>query len=223
MEKIFNKEIINKYINDKGFREYFSNHFDTNVYLVKYKQNEIIINLGDEADTLYYLLKGKCQVNAINKDGKLIVINTINPSSLVGEIELINEDSSFLVKTIEESLLFALPYDTCKKRLLSDANFLLHLCELLSEKERNQAIKLTQINSLPLENRLAAFILDNAIKDKLSLRKTIIAESLGVSYRHLEKVMKDFVLEGILKKDKFIYTILNKKKLLILAEKLDIF
>ena len=57
----------------------------------------------------------------------------------------------------------------------------------------------------------------------ITLKKTIIAESLGVSYRHLEKVMNDFVLEGILKKERLVYTIIDKKALLDKAAVLDIF
>lgn len=223
MEKIFDKKIISKYLNNKSYRNYFSNEFDKDVYLVKYKQNERIINQGDEATTLYFLLEGKCRVFAINKEGKLLVINIIIAPALVGEIELISEDDSFFVETIEKSILLALPYENCKDRLLKDNKFLYHLCESLIEKEREHALNLTQVSSYPLENRLAKFLIENAYNNKITLKKTVIAESLGVSYRHLEKVMNDFVLEGILKKERLVYTIINKKALLAKAAVLDIF
>ena len=223
MEKIFNKKIISKYLNNKSYRNYFSSEFDEYVYLIKYKQNERIINQGDEVTTLYFLIEGKCRVFAINKEGKVLVINTIVAPALIGEIELIGEDVSFFVETIEKSNLLALPYENCKEKLLKDNNFLYHLCESLIEKEREHALNLTQVTSFPLENRLAKFLNDNAYNNKITLKKTIIAESLGVSYRHLEKVMNDFVLEGILKKERLVYTIVNKKALLDKAAVLDIF
>lgn len=223
MKKIYDKKLIQKYLKHPVYKKYFSDHFDDDVYLVETKANETLIYQGDESTTLYFLVEGRCRVTAINGNGKLFVINTIEAPDLVGEIELISEDDSFSVETIEKSKLLALPYDKCKKKLLKDNYFLLSLCELIIEKERRHAIKLTQVNSFPLENRLAEFLLDNQINNEISLKKTIIAESLGVSYRHLEKVMNDFVINKILKKDKFVYTIINKKKLIDLASVLDIF
>lgn len=223
MEKIFDKKIISKYLNNKSYRNYFSSEFDKYVYLVKYKQNEKIINQGDEATTLYLLIEGKCRVFAINKEGKVLVINTIVAPALIGEIELIGEDDPFFVEAIEKSTLLALPYKDVKNKLLKDNKFLNQLCIDLIEKEREHALNLTQVSSYPLENRLAKFLNENAYNNKITLKKTIIAESLGVSYRHLEKVMNDFVLEGILKKERLVYTIIDKKALLDKAAVLDIF
>ncbi|MBR0462569.1 MAG: transcriptional regulator YeiL [Erysipelotrichaceae bacterium] len=223
MEKIYEKNVIRQYLNRKGYRNWFSHDFDDAAYLVRCRHNEILIRQGDEADTLYYLVKGKCRATAVNSEGKLCVINTITAPNLIGEIEFISEDDSFSVEAVEDSLLIALPYEACRDMLLNDPKFLFHLCELLTEKEREHAIKLTQAASFPLENRLAQFLLENAINKEISLRKTVIAESLGVSYRHLEKVMKDFVEQGILKKEKFVYTITDEKELLDKASALDIF
>ncbi len=178
---------------------------------------------GDEATVLYFLVEGRCRAMSVNQDGKVFVLNIINAPSLVGEIELITEDDSFSVETIDRSLLIALPFETCREKLLKDSTFLLRLCELLTEKEREHALKLAQVSSFPLENRLASFILDNSFHDRLSLRKTVIAESLGVSYRHLEKVMKDLVEDGILAKERFVYTIIDRHRLIEKASVLDLF
>ncbi|MBR2578376.1 MAG: transcriptional regulator YeiL [Erysipelotrichaceae bacterium] len=223
MEKIYDKEKIRSYLDHKGYRHYFAEDFDDAAYLVKCRPDEYLIHQGDEADTLYYLMKGKCRATAVNSEGRLLVINTIVAPNLVGEIEFISEDDSFSVEVMEESLLIALPYKACRRQLLKDPKFLFRLCELLTDKEREHAIRLTQAASFPLENRLAQFLLENAVDKRISLKKTVIAESLGVSYRHLEKVMKDFVNEGTLKKEKFIYTIIDEDELMDKASALDIF
>ena len=187
MERIYAKQEISRYLHHKGYRSYFSRDFDDAAYLVRCHQGEFLIHQGDEADTLYYLMQGRCRATAVNSEGKLLVVNTIVAPNLLGEIEFISEDDSFSIEVMEESLLIALPYDACRKKLMNDPEFLFHLCELLAEKEREHAIRLTQAASSPLENRLAQFLLENVVKRKISLRKTVIAESLGVSYRHLEK------------------------------------
>lgn len=223
MEKICEKDRISEYLNDRSYRNWFPDLSDNYVYLIKTKPSEKLIGQGDEADTLYYLVKGRCRISSIDQEGKTFILNIINAPNLVGEIELITEDVSFSVETIDSCILIALPYAHYRDLLLKDSTFLLRLCELLTEKEREHALKLAQVSSFPLENRLAAFILENSFDDRISLKKTIIAQSLGVSYRHLEKVMKDFVEEGILKKDRFIYTIVKKSALIDKASVLDLF
>ncbi len=223
MEKIYDKEKIKEYLNDRSYRNWFSDIFDDHVYLIKTKPSEKLIDQGEEATTLYYLVKGRCRVSSMDQEGKTFILNIINAPNLVGEIELITEDVSFSVETIDSCILIALPYASCRDTLLKDSTFLLRLCELLTEKEREHALKLAQVGSYPLENRLAAFILENSFNDRISLKKTIISQSLGVSYRHLEKVMKDLVDEGTLKKDRLVYTVINKSVLIEKASVLDLF
>ena len=223
MEKIYDQNIIRKYLNTKGYRNYLSEEFDPYACVIRTGPNEILISQGDEAVNLYYLVEGRCRVKTVNQEGKSFILNSIIAPALVGEIELITEDVSFSVETIDRCILIALPFASCREKLLKDGRFLLRLCELLTEKEREHALKLVQYTSYPLENRLSAFILENVVNDRLSIKKTVIAESLGVSYRHLETVMKEFTEKGILKKNKLIYTITNKDELTRKAEVLDIF
>ena len=223
MEKIYDKEMMKEYLNDKSYRNWFSALSDDHVCLIETNPLEKLIGQGDEADTLYYLVKGRCRVSSTDQEGKTFILNIINAPNLVGEIELISEDASFSVETIDSCILIALPYVYYRDLLLKDSTFLLRLCELLTEKEREHALKLAQVSSYPLANRLAEFILENSFNNRISLKKTIIAQSLGVSYRHLEKVMKDFVEEGILKKERSVYTIIDKGALIDKAAVLDLF
>ena len=71
--------------------------------------------------------------------------------------------------------------------------------------------------------RLARFILDNSDGKTLSIRKVTIAESLGISYRHLEKLMNDLCTQKILEKIKLRYKIIDIKRLEELSSKLDVF
>ncbi len=223
MEKIYDQNIVKTYLSNRHYRHWFSDDFDDCAYIVKTEANETIIHQGEEGTTLYFLIEGRCRVQSYNQEGNVFIINTINAPEPVGEIELISGDDSFSVETVERSVLIALPFSHCRQKLLKDSRFLLYLCELLSEKERRHALKLGQLASFPLVNRLSEFILDNASEGKLSLKKTVIAESLGVSYRHLEKVMKDLTEANILAKNKKVYTINDRKKLEEKAAVLDIF
>ena len=191
MKVIKDKEIIKKYLNDADYRKLFPKQIDKYGRLVIFDSMETILYQGQDSEYLYYLFKGKCKVLAYMENGKAIVIKNAEAPCLIGEIELFNEDSSFSVETLSECTAIMFPLEECKQILLNDQKFLLENCRILAKKERNTAFELSRNMSFPLINRLARFILDNSVNNVMNIKKTMIAESLGVSYRHLEKVMND--------------------------------
>ena len=85
----------------------------------------------------------------------------------------------------------------CKQSLLGDAFFLRRLCSDLIYKERTEALLLVRSFTYPFENRLAKFILDNCQENYFLIKKVQIAESLGVSYRHVETIMRALLRKNI--------------------------
>ncbi|ELN4630730.1 TPA: helix-turn-helix domain-containing protein, partial [Escherichia coli] len=82
-------------------------------------------------------------------------------------------------------------------------------------------VSLTQNQSFPLVNRLAAFILLSQEGDLYHEKHTQAAEYLGVSYRHLLYVLAQFINDGLLIKSKKGYLIKNRKQLSGLALEMD--
>jgi len=100
----------------------------------------------------------------------------------------------------------------------------LKICEYLGDK-LTDASNNSSINLLyPLENRLASYIVAFASTDNDNIKKLTfkesyseIAELLGTSYRHLNRTLNKFCLEGILTKFDRDYLIEDFNKLLYLA------
>jgi CRP/FNR family putative post-exponential-phase nitrogen-starvation transcriptional regulator len=115
----------------------------------------------------------------------------------------------------------ALPMKQYRPLLLEDATFLRHLCIALSRKNYRNIVSLTQNQSFPLINRLAAFILLTQNCDIYREKHTQAAEYMGVSYRHLLYVIAQFTHENVLIKQKAGFIIKNKKRLIDLALEMD--
>ena len=223
MQKIKKKKKIGKYLSLPAVRRYFPVELDEHFLLVSVQSGEQIIFQGERSEYLYFLLSGRCKVSAMMENGRTVIVNSLASPCLIGEIELINQDVPFSVESLTEALLLALPVQPCRKRLLESPQFLLQLCGDLVSKERTNAIRLAHYISFPLENRLAQFILNNSAEDGLRIKKTVIAESLGVSYRHLEKVMSDLVTRGVLSKNGKQYRIIRRPYLQQLADAMEVF
>ena len=95
------------------------------------------------------------------------------------------------------------------------------LCVALSQKNYRNIVSLTQNQSFPLVNRLAAFILLTQSGDVYDEKHTQAAEYMGVTYRHLLFVIAQFTREGLLQKQKTGYGIRNRKALVALAEEME--
>jgi CRP/FNR family putative post-exponential-phase nitrogen-starvation transcriptional regulator len=223
MKTIKNDRLFRQITCSQQYRQFFSEKTDRFAHAVRFSPGENVIFLGEKSEYLYYLYSGRCQVSAIMENGRTVIINTLNGPCLIGEIELIKNDSPFNVDALTECTCIAIDIGKCRDIILNDVSFLYHLCSSLVDKERKTALVLAHHISFPLEYRLAKFILDNSNGDVFRIKKTVISESLGVSYRHLEKIMKKLVDEGTLRKEKLTYYITRRDVLDKLVSSLNVF
>ncbi|MBQ1508325.1 MAG: cyclic nucleotide-binding domain-containing protein [Erysipelotrichaceae bacterium] len=221
MKEIRDDKRKQRILDSPGFRRYFTDRYDPFASLYRADQGEKILRQEEESHRIYYLVSGRCKVTFLQPNGKSVLLNILVPGDLIGEIELLEDIRCFSVDALEDLILISLRKDDVTALLNEDPHFLRELSRSISRKERNDIYRLLHALTYPLENRLAKFILDYAEGDRFSIRKTIISESLCVSYRHTEKVMKDFTDQGILDKKKRIYRILNRDALERLSRELE--
>ncbi|MGN1398419.1 MAG: cyclic nucleotide-binding domain-containing protein [Erysipelotrichaceae bacterium] len=198
-------------------QKYFSKEIVDNSKLIYVKSGETIISQQQKSKYLFYMLKGKCAVKVLMSNGKTLIVNTLKAPSLIGELELIRNISPFSVVALNNCQLLAIDLDKYKNYLVNDLHFMKALCYDLVGKERKETLKLINSFAFPFENRLAKFILDNRQYDCFSIKKVEIAESLGVSYRHVESLMNSFCQKGYLRKEKLTYWIIDEQALIELA------
>lgn len=220
MKIIENPVLLNHYLTAEPYTSYFHENLHACTQVFEYEAGEYILKQDTLPSHLFLMVFGRCCVRVLLANGKSVILQTLKAPCLIGEMELIQGVSSFTVQALAKSRMLALPLNQCKTYLLGDAYFLRRLCSDLILKERVEAFTLLHSFAYPLENRLAKFILDNRQENHFYIRKVLIAESLGVSYRHIGKVMGDFVARDYLSKQKFVYTIRDEKALTALAQEL---
>lgn len=222
MKIIIDSFLLNKYLTSVPYTNYFRENLHTYTQILEYEPGEIVVQQDTPPTSLYLMVTGRCCVRVLLANGKSIILRTLKAPCLIGEMELIQDVSSFTVQTLEKSRMLAISLRECKPYLLGDAYFLRRLCSDLILKERVEAFTLLHSFAYPLENRLARFILDNRQEKHFYIKKVLIAESLGVSYRHVGKVMNDFINKNYLSKKGLVYTITDEDALTALARELDV-
>lgn len=223
MKIIQNPTLLQQYLKSPPYLRYFRNAFWEGTHIAEYTAGEYVLCQSTPPEHLYLMLSGRCCVRFFLSNGKSAILQSLRAPCLIGDVELFQNTAPLLVQALEKCRMLAIPLEKCRPDLLQDTHFLRQVCADLIDKERREALTLIHTFSYPLENRLAKFILDNRQENRFYIRKSVVAESLGASYRHVETVMAAFVHKGFLSKEKLVYTITDEKSLALLSQELEPF
>lgn len=171
--------------------------------LLEYDPGEVIIAQGQPARYLCFLTDGRCCIQGNLANGNTIILDTNKAPCILGEMEFLDEqDSAFSVIAVNECRAFAFPMVLCRSYLNDNAGFLHELCLIIRRKENDKAVRIVETYGYTFEHRLASFLLENAGGDVVLIPKTVIAQSLGISYRQLNNVLNDLVDKGLIRKER---------------------
>ena len=223
MEKTKDRNALNREYETEFLKDLIPDEARPYGKLRKYSSGELLIEQGEEPENLFCLVRGRCCIHMYLSNGRKMILSSPEAPCLLGEMEIFDmSPTNFSVEALEDSTVIALPLKDVRDILLENNRFLRQLCLIIADKERSNSKKLMHAGGFPLENRLAGFILANSSGIVFRIKKVEIAETLGVSYRHLEKVMSDFVAAGYLRKEKLTYYIEDADALIGLADKLRV-
>ena len=225
MIKIEDTKKIEGYIKEYEMENLFSDNMKEYMTLYMFNKNEYICREAEHLDNIYFLVHGKAKVSKHLENGKSLLLCFYRPFTIIGDVEFIRNDvTDCSVQAIEPTYCIGINFNIVRSKLIKDCKFLLKTCEYLGDK-LTEGSNNSSINLLyPLENRLASYIVafantdnDNINKFKFKESYIEIAELLGTSYRHLNRTLNKFCIEGIIKKCDKKYVIEDFDKLLCLA------
>ena len=223
--KIEDPKKIEKFMEIYEMDKLFSDNMEEYMTLYMFNTNDYICREEEQLENMYFLVQGKAKVSKHLENGKSLLISFYRPLTIIGDVEFIGHKvTDCSVQAIEDTYCIGINFDIVRSKLIKDCKFLLNICRYLSDKLRDGSNN-SSINLLyPLENRLASYIVAFVNTNDDKVEKFIFKESyseiselLGTSYRHLNRILNKFCLEGILKKCDKEYVIEDYDKLLCLA------
>ncbi len=202
-------DLIIHYLKTNKMLEIFS-EIDTAYFQVNhFDKGKFICNIDDAMDRLYFVVKGKVKVYTITPEGKKLILRFINPLAVVGDIELIqNSKAHNVVEACSDVIAISISHAVIRNKLLHDPifmNFLLeNIANTLKISTRFKALNLLY----PVEVRVASYLLSistdsngNMYKKDLDATSiSSIADFIGVSYRHVIRVLQKLNTEKLIEK-----------------------
>lgn len=183
-----------------------------------YPANSILINEGDETDSLYVLLEGEVKVYASDENGKEVILNILGPGEYFGELALVdNEPRSASVKTMQTTKVMVIAKHDFKKVLADYPDIAFNMIQSLARQVRDLTNNVKSLALMDVYGRVAHTLLDMAsemedgrmvIEQKLTHQD--IADMVGASREMVSRILKDLVNGGYISIKSKIVTINEK-------------
>ena len=167
-----------------------------------FRRNAIVVNEGDETDSLYVLLSGRVKVFITGDDGREVVVQTMDVGDYFGEVVLDGGPRSASVMTMEACRLFIIPRSDVEGLLEANPAFVRNLIERLSGRVRSLTAKVRDLALKDVYGRFVRFVEDNAVERDGGrviperLTQGDVAARIGGSREMVSRIVRDLSAGG---------------------------
>jgi len=183
-----------------------------------YQKNNVIINEGDDTNSLYLIISGKVKVVLSDEDGKEITISILEPNEYFGELALIDsEPRSARVVTMEQCQFCVINQSDFNHVQDNNPGLVRNLLKGLSKRLREANKNIESLALMDVYGRVAGTLLKFAktdddgqkvIREKLTQKE--IANMVGASREMVSRIFKDLTTGGYIKVESGVITIIEK-------------
>lgn len=167
-----------------------------------FPKNAIVINEGDDTDSLYVVLSGRVKAFVSGEDGREIVLNTIEAGDYFGELVLDGGRRAASIMTLESSRMFVMSADDVEKMLSAHPSFARDLIGRLIGKVRSLSAKVQDLALKDVYGRFVRFVEEQAVRQggesvvPERLTQQDIAARIGGSREMVSRIVRDLTAGG---------------------------
>ncbi|WP_025845346.1 cyclic nucleotide-binding domain-containing protein [Brevibacillus agri] len=226
MKEIHDRAVLHAFIENSCLHELFDAAAIREMHLYQAEKGELLCAKGDVLQHMYFVVEGKIKIFTTLPNGKSLLLRFNNPLAIIGDVEFVTRlEARNTVEFVHPGKLIALPFKVLYERYQNHPGFLQFILQKISHKLYTSSNS-TSLNLLyPVENRFASYLLSTleggtqpTASDELkTARLTEVAELLGTSYRHLNRVIQSMSASGIIERKRGALHIRNRKKVVELA------
>ncbi len=172
----------------------------------RYRRGTILIDEGDEGDTLFVVLTGRLRVFSSGGDGtrdREVTFNVHGPGECVGEMSLDGGPRSASVITVEPTTCAVITRQTLRDQIARDPDLALGLIARVIRRARLATESARGMATLDVYGRLVRRLEAVAVDDGTGVRwlperttHAMLASEIGCSREMVSRLMKDLVLGG---------------------------
>jgi CRP/FNR family transcriptional regulator, cyclic AMP receptor protein len=167
-----------------------------------YPKQAIIVNEGDESDSLYLIISGRVKVYLADEHGKELILAIKGPGQYFGEMVLDGEARSASVMTLEPAQFACLSRADFRAFLVTHSQVSLQVIENLIRVARGLNRSVRNLAMLDVYGRVARILLELAVErdGKLVIPERLtqkdIAARVGASREMINRILRDLTTGG---------------------------
>jgi CRP-like cAMP-binding protein len=174
-------------------------------------------------EVLFILKKGQVQLYRISPEGKKLVISTMGPGALFGEMALLGQQMhSTFAEATEDCLICVMSRNDLERLILSKPQLALRVLEITGKRLREAETRLEDLAFKGIPARLASLLLRlSEERDSLTisgLTHQDLAETVGTYRETATQVLNDLKSQGLIEIGRKRISILDPEKLQTIAE-----
>ncbi len=173
----------------------------------KISKNTIVINEGDESDSMYIILSGRVKVFLTDENGKEVIINDMGEKDYFGEYALLDGSKrSASIMTTEPSEFLVISKDTIIGTFRENPDTAFSLIRDLVSRIRELTFTVKNLALMDVYGRVAHTLLsfakeeDGVLVTEIRLTQQEIANRVGASREMVARIMKDLETGGYISK-----------------------
>jgi CRP-like cAMP-binding protein len=178
----------------------------------------------EEVGEVLFLLKdGRVQLYRISPEGKKLVIATLGPGTLFGEMALLGQQMhNTFAEALDDCLIYVMSRADLERLILSKPSVGLHVLEITGRRLRDAEERLEDMAFKGIPARLASLLLrlatDRSSSVITGLTHQDLAETVGTYRETATQVLNDMKAEGLIDIGRKRIDILEAERLQELAE-----
>ncbi len=176
---------------------------------IHFSDSQIIFQKGDVSDSLLAVLDGQVRISTSSMEGKEIILNTIYPGEVFGEIAFIDgRERSATATAVGDCTLLSVSHNDFIPFLKKNPEITIQLLIVLCKKIRDTSERVESVGLLPVPVRLARLLLRESHKIGkkttsglyLDWKKSQqeIGNEIGTSRESINKQLNNWKKQGLL-------------------------
>ncbi len=157
----------------------------------------------DTGEVLFLIKQGRVQLYRISPDGKKLVIATLGPGTIFGEMALLGQQMhNTFAETLDDSLILVMSRADLERLILRQPSVGLRVLEITGRRLSDAETRLQDMAFKGIPARLASLLLrlaaERGSREITGLTHQDLAETIGTYRETATQVLNDFKVRGLI-------------------------
>jgi CRP/FNR family transcriptional regulator, cyclic AMP receptor protein len=177
----------------------------------------------DVSQVLFLIREGRVQIYRISPEGKKLVIATLGPGALFGEMALLGQQmQNAFAEALEDCRIFVMSRADLERLILNQPSVGQRVLETTGKRLRDAEKRLEDMAFKSIPARLASLLLrmsaEQGSDEVVGMTHQDLAETVGTYRETATQVLNDMKADGLIEIGRKRITILDRARLEVLAQ-----